>query len=432
MAAGNPARPKDENLPGSKPGDLGWVHPFERAGLGKGPFRCIGMTENWYPLGDGTSKPGGSCDFCGTGIAYQYLIRSSDGKQFKVGIDCVGRTRDTQLEEQARREHYAAESREARERWEAHRKEEEARRKPIAARNLITFADLLPRLKAMAESRHVSNYHREVMDALYTNLIEGRQEVVHPESMQKLEEAEAAHAMGERLATLPPSKHVGFAGEKIGPLVVMLVFEHRFETQFGPRTINKMRVLEGPHAGATLAWFTSGGPEWKIETAESHPASQQEWVKKKGVTGRYVRTVRPDVTGEFILLKASVKENDFYQGEAQTVIVRPTFGPTPEEAAEDARWLAERKREEAEADAAAVTVVRFDDEEARRRFAWTFEEANATTGLEQLGVRDWPLGEHTFRGVRRARRAKHAAEVLITPRYGGEAVTGLALVSTTV
>jgi len=65
------------------------MHPFERAGLGKAPFRCTSVTQNWYSAAPGHRQPGGSCDYCGTGIAYEYHCKSVDGHEFKVGCDCV-------------------------------------------------------------------------------------------------------------------------------------------------------------------------------------------------------------------------------------------------------------------------------------------------------------------------------------------------------
>lgn len=69
-----------------------WTHPFEKSGLGKAPFRCVDVVENWYSACAGHKQPGGSCAYCGTGIAYEYVIVGSDGSQFKVGSDCVMRT----------------------------------------------------------------------------------------------------------------------------------------------------------------------------------------------------------------------------------------------------------------------------------------------------------------------------------------------------
>lgn len=70
------------------------LHPFERAGLGTAPFKCVGVRENWFtPAGfPEARKPGGCCNYCGTGILYEYSIESADGKTFVVGSDCVKRT----------------------------------------------------------------------------------------------------------------------------------------------------------------------------------------------------------------------------------------------------------------------------------------------------------------------------------------------------
>lgn len=77
------------------------IHRFEAAGLGKAPFKVVGCREIIHTAG-GVSKAGGTCDFCGTGIRYAFLIESSDGKIFKVGSDCVKRTGDSALERQTK------------------------------------------------------------------------------------------------------------------------------------------------------------------------------------------------------------------------------------------------------------------------------------------------------------------------------------------
>lgn len=76
------------------------VHPWEKAGLGKAPFKWLGVFEDRgphrYPQADGTvlevgapGQPMGCCAYCGQGIAECHRIRSSDGKEFTVGCDCV-------------------------------------------------------------------------------------------------------------------------------------------------------------------------------------------------------------------------------------------------------------------------------------------------------------------------------------------------------
>ncbi len=74
------------------------LHVFERAGLGKAPFRVTGFTVKTFKASpDSPTQPGTSCDFCGTGIMNVCLIKSSDGKAFKVGCDCVAKTGDAGL-----------------------------------------------------------------------------------------------------------------------------------------------------------------------------------------------------------------------------------------------------------------------------------------------------------------------------------------------
>lgn len=73
-------------------------HVFEAAGLGKAPFRCIGEIEKTYQACPGAPiQVGGSCDYCGTGIRYQYIIKDATGRTFKVGSECVRKTKDAGL-----------------------------------------------------------------------------------------------------------------------------------------------------------------------------------------------------------------------------------------------------------------------------------------------------------------------------------------------
>lgn len=71
------------------------MHVFERAGLGKAPFKCVGFHVSKYQACQGAPvQPGSSCDYCGTGIMYVCEIKSADGNRFKVGTDCVYKTGD--------------------------------------------------------------------------------------------------------------------------------------------------------------------------------------------------------------------------------------------------------------------------------------------------------------------------------------------------
>lgn len=73
--------------------DLVSKHVFEEAGLGKAPFRFMGISQNLFKAGDAV-KPGGTCDYCGTGILHEYKIVSADNKSFVVGSNCILKTGD--------------------------------------------------------------------------------------------------------------------------------------------------------------------------------------------------------------------------------------------------------------------------------------------------------------------------------------------------
>lgn len=72
-------------------------HAFEVAGLGLAPFSFSCITENAFNNGDGTTRAGGSCDFCGTSIRFEFHIISRDGRKSKVGCDCINKTGDAGL-----------------------------------------------------------------------------------------------------------------------------------------------------------------------------------------------------------------------------------------------------------------------------------------------------------------------------------------------
>lgn len=77
------------------------IHPFEQRGLGLAPFRFLGMIRQDIAYGEAviggrdgflvTTKPGGTCDYCGAYIRHMYEVGSADGRTFKVGSDCAGK-----------------------------------------------------------------------------------------------------------------------------------------------------------------------------------------------------------------------------------------------------------------------------------------------------------------------------------------------------
>jgi len=74
------------------------IHIFEKAGLGKAPFRFVGYEHRTYQACPGAPvQVGGSCEYCGQGICNFYNIESADGRRFHVGPDCVAKTGDAGL-----------------------------------------------------------------------------------------------------------------------------------------------------------------------------------------------------------------------------------------------------------------------------------------------------------------------------------------------
>lgn len=74
------------------------MHVFERAGLGVAPYSFVGCYEKVFQAcPDAPRQPGASCDYCGTGIMLVFEVRSSDGKVFKVGCNCINKTGDAGL-----------------------------------------------------------------------------------------------------------------------------------------------------------------------------------------------------------------------------------------------------------------------------------------------------------------------------------------------
>lgn len=83
------------------------IHCFEKAGLGKAPFRYLGMVDQEISHGNRVigsiggcqieTKPGGTCDFCGTAIMNIFNVESSDGHKFHVGCECIKKTGDDGL-----------------------------------------------------------------------------------------------------------------------------------------------------------------------------------------------------------------------------------------------------------------------------------------------------------------------------------------------
>lgn len=87
------------------------IHVFEDAGMGKAPFKLIGLYS--IPSSSlGATNPDaynnmlkampkgigiGSCAYCGTPLVHNFIIESACGKKSPVGCDCVAKTDDKGL-----------------------------------------------------------------------------------------------------------------------------------------------------------------------------------------------------------------------------------------------------------------------------------------------------------------------------------------------
>jgi len=73
-------------------------HKFEIAGLGKAPFKFVGVEKKVYVAYPGApAQPAGTCDYCGNGILWCCMIRDTEGRTFIVGNECVKKTGDEGL-----------------------------------------------------------------------------------------------------------------------------------------------------------------------------------------------------------------------------------------------------------------------------------------------------------------------------------------------
>lgn len=83
------------------------THVFEKAGLGRAPFRVVGFELKTYQAVPGDPgcpiQPGASCDYCATAIVETFYITDAAGKRFHVGNECVKKTGDKGLVDEAKR-----------------------------------------------------------------------------------------------------------------------------------------------------------------------------------------------------------------------------------------------------------------------------------------------------------------------------------------
>lgn len=261
------------------------THPFEKAGLGKAPFSCTHVSENVFALPDGTSKAGGCCDYCGTGIRWEFWIKGSiaGAKQFKVGCDCVAKTGwgiDRFLEvraahTKARRQAGVQSRRAARQEQVAVERAQRAADRQVATQ---AWRDANSALVARLVAYTGTN---DFLRGMIQNLADWGNL-----STRQAEATESCFAVIDRLeAARANGQFIGAVGDK----VILTITVERIivlETQFGTNYINIARDEKG------------------------------NAVTYKGCT---------DIggKGDTTTIKASIKEHTVYNGVKQTVLQRP-------------------------------------------------------------------------------------------------------------
>jgi len=262
------------------------THPFEKAGLGKAPFSCTHVTENVFVVGDGTTKAGGCCDYCGTGIRWEFWIKGSiaGAKQFKVGCDCVAKTGwgiDRFLE--VRAEHTRARRQAgAQKRRESRKAQIEAERAQRTAQRLEATQAWRDANSALVARLEAYSGNNEFLRGMIQNLAQWGNLTA-----RQAEATESCFAVIDRLeAARANSKHIGAVGDKVTLTI----------------TIEHIIVIEGFY-GTT--YITIAHDE------------QGNAITYKGA-GRTIGR-----KGETLSIKASVKEHTEYNGVKQTAIQRP-------------------------------------------------------------------------------------------------------------
>lgn len=282
------------------------MHPFERAGLGKAPFRVIGAAERTYQAAPGMPvQAGGCCKYCYAGIRYAAVIRAADGNVFDVGMDCVRKV-DMQSYLEARqiwkRERTEARSAAARQAAAEARAARVAQEEQLATQNMTAFAAHEPELWQIVQALRSDDGFAGRISARALRSIQTDGDIdVEAErdhTAWKLRELYAAHRA---------SGYVGQAGEKL-ELTARYLGVVVFESSFGVQKIYKFEHQRADGSYALVVWKTQAPLAFEDKAyveAHGHP--------------RYISL------GSELVLSATVKLHDSYNGVPQTKVVRPKF-----------------------------------------------------------------------------------------------------------
>jgi len=266
------------------------THPFEKAGLGKAPFSCTHVSQNLFYLPDGTCKAGGCCDYCGTGIRWEFWIKGSvaGAKQFKVGCDCVAKTGwgiegfekvradNAKVRRQEGAEKRAEKRREERKAWID---EQHANRAIERAEATKVWREANSALAARLDSYTGKNdFLLSMIERIgYWGTLSSKQMEAAESCFAALDRAEVA-----RLT----SKHIGAVGDKVTLTI----------------TVERIVVLKSEFYGDNY-----------ITIATDEQGNTIVYKGRTDIGGK----------GDTCTIKASVKDHTEYNGVKQTLIQRP-------------------------------------------------------------------------------------------------------------
>ena len=262
------------------------THPFEKAGLGKAPFSCTGVSENVFALPDGTSKAGGCCDYCGTGIRWEFWIKGSvaGSKQFKVGCDCVAKTGwGIEGFEKVRADHTRAR------RQAGVQSRRAARQAQVAAERAQKAADRIEATQAWRDANNALVARLAAYAGTNEFLLSSIANLAYwgNLSARQVEAVESCFAVIDRLeAARANSQHIGAVGDKVTLTI----------------TVERIIVLKSEFYGDNY-----------ITIASDEQGNAITYKGRSDIGGK----------GDTVTIKASIKEHTVYNGVKQTVIQRP-------------------------------------------------------------------------------------------------------------
>lgn len=273
------------------------IHVFEKAGLGRAPFRCVGVAS--IPSSSLAASNSdayrnamaslpqnigvGSCRYCGTCLVHNFIIVSADDRRFVVGCDCVAKTGDAGLAKEVKRARVAV----------ALEKRTAARSLAKAEREALWAVERVERAKAFstehaalierAQACYDNPFIRDVTErGIAGGFISDRALAALISAVTGLEESARRRAA---------SRHVGTVGKR-----------ETFEV-----VVERINSFTRP----SFSGYGSDETVWVVTMRDANDAA----IVSK------TPAFCPE-KGERLTIKATIKAHDEYRGERQTLVQR--------------------------------------------------------------------------------------------------------------